>query len=62
LLQSGQMRQVVVLVPVRVSYSIIHPKYNNMLVDKRREEALKSLYYLGEYCSDKRDRCYGKSY
>jgi hypothetical protein len=42
LLQSGQMRQVVVLV-IRVSWfdSIIHPKYNNMLVDKRREEALK---------------------
>jgi hypothetical protein len=31
-----------------------------MLVDKRREEALKSLYYLGNSCSDKRDRCYGK--
>jgi hypothetical protein len=30
-----------------------------MLVDKRREEALKSLYYLGNSCSDKRD-CYGK--
>jgi hypothetical protein len=30
-----------------------------MLVDK--EEALKSLYYLGNSCSDKRDRCYGKS-
>jgi hypothetical protein len=24
-----------------------------MLVDKRREEALKSLYYLGNSCSDK---------
>jgi hypothetical protein len=25
-----------------------------MLVDKRREEALKSLYYLGNSCSDKK--------
>jgi hypothetical protein len=30
-----------------------------MLVDKRREEALKSLYYPKEI-AEKRDRCYGK--
>jgi hypothetical protein len=48
------MRQVVVLVPVRFRGfdSIIHPKYNNMLVDKKRK-ALKICTTLGNSCSDK---------
>jgi hypothetical protein len=48
-------------VPVRVSWVRFHhsKKYNNMLVDKRREEALKSLYYP-KGIAEKRDRCYGK--